>query len=652
MANNTLKKSSTKKIKIKKSKNHNSGLFLENSLRRLSWFFSKSGVLALAFEHFFAMVPATILVPLLVNKSVGETVVDVSLVLFTSGVGTIFFIIFSKGKIPTYLGSSFAYIGLTEYLLENQINAGVSTEYVFSYVSWAYIFSALLLLALSLLYNIKGFERCLSFLLPATVVGPAISLIGLELSDNAVVHSGFDPVAGAVDSKAILISLVTLCVIIIFSITRHKIFKNMAIVVGIVVGYVLYCILYGSPLNWNNEIQRISIPEFNIIKILPPANWLNLLISVIPATLIVHTENIGRVTVINRMTVNEDNRGSLFTAKLMKTLKTSLLSQSISSALCSIIGSVPNTMYAENIAVMEIHKNRKDHKESDPIIKELVNPYSVIPFMLAGIIAIFFSFSGDLQHFLENLPDPVIGGMEFFLFGIISAPGIQLLVDQRVNYNKISNQIITASVLIAGIGGLSINIFDIVKLEGMSLGFAVGVSLNLIIHGLKFFGNTSDAIFFDELLFDCISCLSSKSEFKITDFSSSNENELALLKDITLDDLKTILRSTDGIISAKDTRVTAEYIREIITRIGNESSAKVTISICKSAGWTECIVIRKTVNGFFVDIKIGELSPIFINNYVNDYPDAIDIDGEFLKIDVSKNIPPRKIRKLIKYIKS
>ena len=130
----------------------NKSLFKQN-LRRAKWLFSNSGVLALGIEHFLAMVPATILVPIMVNNAIGETVIDMSLVLFTSGIGTILFTVFSKGRIPAYLGSSFAYIGLTIYLIESHVSPDVTPQMAYSYVGWSYIFSGALLSILSFLYK-------------------------------------------------------------------------------------------------------------------------------------------------------------------------------------------------------------------------------------------------------------------------------------------------------------------------------------------------------------------------------------------------------------------------------------------------------------------------------------------------------------------
>lgn len=362
----------------------------EDFFRRMKWLFSKSGVMALAFEHFLAMFPATILVPIMVNNAVGTTVIDMSLVLFTSGVGTILFIIISKGRIPAYLGSSFAYIGLTIYNLQEQMNDGVSPDLAYVYVGWSYIFGGILLILLSLIYRKKGIDKVLSFLLPTSVVGPAISLIGLELASTAIVDSGFDVSNGLVYAKAAITSIVTLFVIILFSLLRNRIMKNAAIIIGMICGYVAHLFMNGLPLVDGNTIDWITIPKFHIpLTILPP-NLLGLLISVISATFIVYTENIGRTTVINRMINDESNQGSLFNSYSMKYFEKTLLSHGISTLATTLMGSVPNTIYAENIAVMGISRSDTKRKDPDKFVQNLIRPFSWFPYISCAYCHSFF----------------------------------------------------------------------------------------------------------------------------------------------------------------------------------------------------------------------------------------------------------------------
>lgn len=622
-----------KKMKNKK-------LTFKDFMRRTKWLFSNSGVVALGFEHFLAMVPATILVPILVNNTVGENVIDMSLVLFTSGIGTICFTIFSRGRIPAYLGSSFAYIGLTIYLMESQIGDGIAPEMAYSYIGWAYIFSGLLLVLLSFLYKKSNIDRFLTFILPASVVGPAISLIGLELADTAVVDSGFDVVNGLVDANAALVSIVTLFVIVLFSLIKNRIWKNAAIIVGMFIGYLMFFITNGFPdMNFDVvDLISITVPKFNLPLLSFPKSWLSLLISVVPATFIIFTENIGRVTVINRMVNHDDVETGIFNKNSIKQLHKGLLSHGLSTIAVTFIGSVPNTIYAENIAVMGIHDTEAKH-DPDKMIRDLTRPFSIYPYIVAAVIAILFSFAGILQSFLLNIPKAVIGGMELFLFGIISAPGIQLLVDQRVNYKKISNQIITAAVLISGVSGLSVN-FSVVELKGMSLGFVVGILLNLLVQLLKWIGNTSDAISFDEVLEECLGAMVGK--------ASDAPNDARMLE-LKFDERSICMVDASDLFLAfkgATTRVLVDSVME---------SADWAIDAAKHASCARVMdsehllfTVRKTANSLIVEFDESMIDDDTKIMVLNDYPEAIDTDDSTIRIDVAASIPMRKVRELVR----
>lgn len=602
--------------------------------RRAKWIFSNSGVLSLGLEHFLAMIPSTILVPILINSSFDTNVIDISLVLFTSGLGTILFTIISKGKIPAYVGSSFAYIGLTVYLIESQTKNGVSPHMAFAYVGWAYVFSGILLILFSFLYKKSGIEKVMSFLLPASVVGPAISLIGLELADTAVANAGFDVASGIWDGKAVIVAMVTLAVIILFSLLKHKLWKNASIIVGLIAGYITYFIVYGFPQELNINSAFFVVPEFNIPFLTFPQNWTGMLTAVIPATFIVFTENIGRVTVINRMK-DDDGKESvvLFNKDSMEALHSGLLSHGVATVAASFLGSVPNTIYAENIAVMGIH-NGEPKKDPDKFITNLTDPFSFVPYLIAAGLAILFSFVGVLRSFLENIPKPVIGGMELFLFGIISAPGIQLLVDQRVNYKKISNQIITAAVLITGVSGLSVN-FGIVELKGMSLGFVVGVVLNLIVQLLKWVGNTCDTMSFEEMLEYILDSAVRKCDGKKVIQILTAEKKPT---EIDAEELLDAVQLKISYVTIGGERISSEFARDTI-----KHSLGATLFFEDE----KLVSLTKTANSLFVEFTKDSVTENIIESLLNDHPDAVDLEGDLLRIDTSQNIPMRKIRDLV-----
>lgn len=613
----------------------NISLFKQN-LRRAKWLFSNSGVLALGIEHFLAMVPATILVPIMVNNAIGETVIDMSLVLFTSGIGTILFTVFSKGRIPAYLGSSFAYIGLTIYLIESHVSPDVTPQMAYSYVGWSYIFSGALLSILSFLYKKTNIDRILSFILPASVIGPAISLIGLELSDTAIADSGFDLVNGVVDKNAVLVSLVTLIAIILFSLMKKKRLKNVSIIAGMVVGFAVYSITNGLP-DFDFSGKIFTAPDFSLPILSVPPNLVSLFVAVIPATFIIFTENIGRVTVINQMVSEDKNNSGIFNKESIKQLHTGLLSHGLSTVIVTLMGSVPNTVYAENIAVMGIH-NTEAKDDPDKFIRDLTKPFSLYPYFVAAIIAISFSFIDALQTILLGIPKAVIGGMELFLFGIISAPGIQMLVDQRVNYKKASNQIITAAVLITGVSGLTVDL-GFVELKGMSLGFVVGILLNLLVQLLKWIGNTSDVISFDELLEESLGAIIN------TDKEKSDENDHTVCFELSgrqfSMDAYDLLLALQGSATQVQVNGISESADWAIDTIKHSSCADLKKDNKK------LFSVEKTANSLIIDIVKENLNKDIISIYLNDYPEAIDADEGEIHINISENIPMRRIRELI-----
>ncbi len=622
--------------------------------RILTWVFSKSGSIPLAIEHFLAMLPATILVPLLINNTCGN-VMDVSLVLFTSGLGTITFCFFSALRfdtdkkrfyfdkpLPAYLGSSFAYIAITIYLLDTQMLQGTDGRMAFVYVGWAYIFSSLVLIVLStLFYFVKGIDRIFSKYLPASVIGPAISLIGLELSGTAVADAGFKTDGTPIDYRAIIVSLTTLCVIIIFSLFKRNFLKNAAIIVGMVVGCVVYFYLYGMPQADFTRILDISVPEFKLILLTPPKNWGWLFLSVIPATLVVFTESIGRVTVISRM-VNENSDSKVFDPKSMKTMGRAVFSHGLTIFTSASLGSIPNTIYAEYIAVMGIHKDSKIKHDPCEVINKITNPYSAFPYLIAALIAILFSFSDVLQAIVLNIPKPVIGGMELFLFGIISAPGIQLLVEQRVNYKKTSNQIITAAVLLTGLSELSVS-FAWFEIKGMSLGLIAGFVLNVIVIILKRFGVLCDPITMDEAVSCCLLGIPKKYKDSCTfDIAGNREQH-------EYPNIGTMISYLEG-YGDDDT---SELWRDIIVR---------TSEFKLYNGEKELLVnVVMHENSLTVNIPTRKLDSEFIIACLNDHRYATDIDWrqngdsiektEMLVIDLSRNVPLRMLEQLVKYLK-
>ena len=675
--------------------------------RKISHIF-KSGVLSLGMEHFFAMFPATVLVPLMINNHFGRNViVDVNLVLLTSGIGTLLFLILSQGEIPAYVGSSFAYIGVTIYLMTNFQNDGNAIETAYTYVGWAYVFAGIILIFLSLICKFKNISQILTFLLPAPIIGPAISLIGLELASTALIDSGF-VASGSFQLSNAVISLTTLVIIVLFSVTRHKYLKNAAIIVGVVIGCVISMLITKEPIIHLKGIDIFHVPKIACPFLHLPRNSLNLFIAIIPSTLIIFMENMGRLTIIDRMINERTEEQPIFNKNVITSFKTSLFSHGIATTVAAMLGSVPNTLYTENIAVMEIHAMNRTYIKKDNEEKFIINlyePYSCAPYIVAAFIAIIVSLIGILHETLLNIPKPVIGGVELFLFGIISAPGIQLLVEQRVDYKKISNQILTASVLISGISGLQINL-GIVELEGMSLGFTVGVILNLLFNFLRWMGRLNDNISFEEVFQKCVSA--AKGDYKVEliqrtaseEQPASTEETLQECVDTAKGDCKEKLiqrtaseeqpASTEGTLqecvdtakgdrkekliqrtpSEKQPVYTEELISNCLTtddfakifdgKGDSEKLQLITIdyilAIIKNCsevaityeGNKKLLILTKTTNNLLLKINTEFLDGRTVTSMLNDYKDYCDIGDKFLELKLNGQIPERIFLDLVR----
>lgn len=634
-----------------------------DTMRRLKHFF-KSGMLSLGLDHFLAMFPATVMVPLVINNRFNSTIIGIPLVLLTSGLGTLLFLCISKGKIPAYLGSSFAYIGLTIILISNFKDKNIPPQTAYAYVLWAYAFAGILLLLLSLIYRTKNISNILTLILPAPIIGPAISLIGLELANSAALDAGFS-IDGSFDKSSLIISMTTLLVIITLSVSQLRILKQAAIFIGVFAGCISAMIVNGMPKYVDSSVYVFQIPDLTFPFLTLPPNLISLFIAIIPATLVIFTENISRVTIINGIKVGGSSNKTIFSNNNIRLFNKSLVSHGMSVLLASFLGSVPNTLYAENIAVMSIHNSDSrecDHltHEKDRFIKRLYDPSSFVPYIVAAVIAILVSLFGVLQNLLLSIPKPVIGGVELFLFGIIAAPGIQLLVEQKVNYRKISNLMLTASVLITGISNITFN-FGVVVLKGMSLGLVVGITLNLIFRFLNLIGALNEIITFHELF---ILCIHDFPKLKVVSFVGdySGNNIISLLDKSTGDEshnisqniefkdfpvaslVKVLTEDEDEMIDTNDRRYSKNFIEDIIKNS--------TYAIISDINLNPVFHLQRTVNNQYLYINCRCLEEDTINEWINDYRNYIDkVNANYIRISANGQFSAGKLKYFIRSVR-
>lgn len=624
---------------------------MEDFLRRINYIF-RSGVLYTGIDHFLAMFPATVLVPVLINNHFSQVVIDVSLVLLASGIGTLLFLIFTKGKTPAYLGSSFAYIALTIYLVSDISKSyGLSVTDAYLNVIWAYFFSGLLLLLLSFAYQSNNITKIMRFLLPPSVLGPSISLIGLELASIAAIDAGFGlPKDDVMKFPSMAVALLTLGIIILASITRRAFLKNASIVIGVVAGYLLSI---GVGLKGTSDVSLTSawsIPDI-VIPEIAPLHPFQLFVAIIPATIVIFAEHLGRITVINRMIAGyAGSQDSL--EKFNVSVQRSLKGHATSVITSASIGSVPTTIYAENIAVMSINsadsRARERREDDDVFVRNLYNPVHYVPYVICAVLAIAVSFLDVVRVFLMEIPKPVIGGVELFLFGIIAAPGIQLLVEYGVNFRKLTNQILIATVLVAGVSGFAFD-FGLVELKGMGLGMALGVVMNLFFKLLEWFGLLNERVTFLEALGLCFSDNANKKKIARLYLKSNSECNKEEDSQVPLSDFDINQISGENLLYI----INGEYNKQQKIMLNGD----LVLNYLK---YSEAADISTASGQVFARVELEtdgsthlltRLPDIKATRYNNDYPDSCNKNKSpdyNINVRLDGYIPPRKIKRILR----
>ena len=400
--------------------------------------------LPLSVQHLFAMFSASILVPALLG-------VDPAVVLLMNGIGTLIYIFICKGKVPAFLGSSFAFISPVLLVLgSNHALWGANYPLALG----GFIAAGGVFIIVALLVQIFG-TNWLKIILPASVMGPVIALIGLELGSVAAKMAGFIPdVSGGYDHNAVIVAIITLLVAVFGAVTLRGFFSVIPILTAIIIGYMVAMAFGLVDFNIIKTASVFGIPHFTF-----PIFNLEAMLIILPAALVVISEHIGHF-ILTEHIVRRD---------LMKNpgLHRSLLGDGISTMLSGMVGSVPTTTYGENISVMTITK-----------------VFSVWVIGGAAVISIILAFVGKLAAVIQSIPVPVMGGISLFLFGIIAAAGIRVLIESQVDYAKNKNLALSSIVFILGISGSCVKIGE-VQIKGMVLATLVGIILSSIFFGLQ-----------------------------------------------------------------------------------------------------------------------------------------------------------------------
>lgn len=416
-------------------------------------------MLILGLQHMFAMFGATILVPILVNVYFEGEGLSIQVTLICAGLGTLFFHLCSKLKIPAFLGSSFAFLGgfQTVAQLDSGIFAGMTMGEKLPYACGGIVIAGLFYLVLALVIKLLGVKKVMRFL-PPVVTGPIIICIGLSLAPSAVSNA----------STNWLLAAIALGTIIIFNIWGKGMFKIIPILMGVLISYGAALIMNGmgitNPdgsviLNFTGvqAANWVGLPPFQICKFDVTA-----ILVMAPIALATMMEHIGDMSAISA-TVGEnfiEDPG----------LHRTLAGDGLATAFSALVGGPANTTYGENTGVLELSK------VYDPKV-----------IRLAAVYAVVLSFIPKMAEIIGSIPSAIIGGVSFMLYGMISAIGVRNVVENKVDFTKSRNLIIAAVILVSGLGfgsGLTFVIRGTsITLTGLAIAAIAGILLNAVLPG-------------------------------------------------------------------------------------------------------------------------------------------------------------------------
>lgn len=390
-------------------------------------------LIPLSIQHLLAMFGASVLVPFVFG-------INPAVVLFMNGIGTLLFIVVTKGKAPAYLGSSFAFLAPAGIVI---------SEMGYEYALGGFVvvgFCGCILAAIIYKFG----SDWINVVLPPAAMGPVVALIGLELAGSAAENAGL--LDETIRMENVIVFFVTLGVAVFGSVVFRGFLSVIPILIAILCGYVtavLTGVISGADIMAALSTNFISIPNFQL-----PKFDIEAILVILPVILVIANEHIGHQLVTSKV-VGRD---------LLKDpgLHRSLFADNFSTALSGLIGSVPTTTYGENIGVMAITK-----------------VYSVRVIGGAAVLSIICSFVGPLAALIQTIPGPVIGGISFLLYGMIGTSGLRILVDNQVDYSKNRNMVLTSVVFVVGLSGVTLSLGN-VALSGMTLAAIVAMVMSLL----------------------------------------------------------------------------------------------------------------------------------------------------------------------------
>ena len=418
----------------------------------------KPRMFVLGIQHMFAMFGATILVPVLTGLSVSDT-------LLFAGLGTLLFHILAKGKVPAFLGSSFAFIAGYAAI------APSGEAELLPYACLGVACAGLLYLVLSALFRAFGPARVMRFF-PPVVTGPIVICIGLILASSAIANC----------STNWIVAIIAIATIVVCNIWGRGMVKIIPILIGVVVSYVAAAVMgevdfsgvaetawVGLPFSWDNTVFSLFGPGFDA------GLAITAIITIMPLAFATMIEHIGDISAIS----STCERNFIANPGLHRTL----LGDGLATILASLFGAPANTTYGENTGVLA-----------------LTRVFDARVVRIAACCAIVLSFSPKFAAVIGAMPSCVIGGVSLVLYGMISAVGVRNLVENHVDFQKSRNVLVAAIVLVLSIGiaysaagAITFEVSGIViSLSGLAIGSLAGIILNAILPGKDYEFDESD----------------------------------------------------------------------------------------------------------------------------------------------------------------
>ena len=439
-------------------------------------------LLIFAFQQVLAILAATIAVPTIIGNGMSQ-----SAALFGAGIGTLIYQLFTRFKSPVYLGSSFAFMGSMGAAFAGATSVAAGHAGLFIGV----VFAGLVYVVIALVIKFVG-VKWLEKLLPPAVIGPTVAIIGLSLAKNAVgdlfagkvlvenmelvikdgaIAESISMVSGCNPFVALICGLATLAAVMVFSVYGKKMMKLIPFVLGILVGYLVASIFTVIGIATNNvalqvidfsvfkNMEIFAIPDFTFLKAaqgireVDGAYIATLAVAYIPVAFVVFAEHIA----------DHKNLSTVIGQDLLQEpgLHRTLLGDGIGSIAGAFFGGCPNTTYGESVGCVAITRNA-----------------SVVTITTAAVMCIVISFFGPFVTFLATIPNCVMGGVCFALYGFIAVSGLKMV--QKVDLNLGKNLFVVSVILIAGIGGLTLTIGQ-VTVTSVACALILGILTNLLL---------------------------------------------------------------------------------------------------------------------------------------------------------------------------